>query len=61
MDDVENVQMNLFDKIETYPDCTVEVYINTVTGTKSNGDSELDPLTLNYAYLHNDIPEYVSW
>lgn len=34
---MENVQTCLFDKCEVYPNCTVEIFTNTVTGEQSIG------------------------
>lgn len=37
MNEIVKIQTNLYDKEEIYPDCTVQVLTNTVTGETSIG------------------------
>lgn len=37
MEEIVKVETNIFDKEEIYPDCTVQVLTNTVTGEVSVG------------------------
>lgn len=41
-EDEEKIQVNIFDKEEIYPNCTVQVLTNTITGDVSVGWWEND-------------------
>lgn len=41
-EDEEEIQVNIFDKEEIYPNCTVQVLTNTITGDVSVGWWEND-------------------
>lgn len=44
---IDPKDINVFDKVETYENCTVQILINTITGEQSIG------------WWRNDNPPYV--